>query len=55
MERKSIKHQKKRKGTKEEWIRQMRSIYIMEYNPAIKKNEIMPLEATWMNADHPPK
>ena len=29
----------------------MWSIYIMEYHPAINKNEIMPLGATWMNTE----
>ena len=30
----------------EEWIKKMWYIYTMEYYPAIKKNEKMPLEAT---------
>ena len=31
----------------EEWIKEM--WYTMEYYSAIKKNEIMPSAATWMN------
>ena len=33
----------------EEWIKKMWYLYTMEYYSAIKKNEIMPLAATWMD------
>ena len=33
----------------EEWIKKMWQIYTMEYYTAIKKNEIMPFAATWMD------
>ena len=31
-----------------EWIKKMRSIYTMEYYPAIKEKAVMPFAATWM-------
>ena len=35
----------------EEWIKKMWYIYTMEYYLAIKKKEIMPFAATWMDLD----
>ena len=35
----------------EEWVKKRWSVYTVEYYSAIKKNEIMPFAATWMDLE----
>ena len=35
----------------EEWVKKMWYIYTMEYNSAIKRNEILAFLATWMDLE----
>ena len=36
----------------DEWIKKMWHIYTMEYYSAIKRNEILPSSATWMDLEN---
>ena len=36
----------------DDWIRKMCYMYTMEYYSAIKKNDIMPFVATWMELEN---
>jgi len=35
----------------EDWIKKMWYMYTMEYYSAVKKNEMMPFAATWMDPE----
>ena len=37
--------------SRDDWIRKMRYRHTMEYYSALKKNEIMPIAATWMELE----
>ena len=37
--------------SREEWIKKMWYMYVIEYYSAIRRNEIMPFAATWMKLE----
>ena len=45
------KIQKQPKCPSHEWVKKRWYIYTVEYYSAIKKNEILPLVATWMDLE----
>ena len=43
--------QQSKSPSTDEWIKKMQYICTMEYYSAMKKNEIMPFAATWMDLE----
>ena len=40
-----------KRPSKDEWVKKMGYLYTVKYYSAIKKNEIMPVTATWMDLE----